>query len=74
MTRILPLPLLVLAACSSPPPDTDRLQGELADLSHAFDSTTVSWPTSDPFRLEPVADGVLSASDLSAYQRVPGLG
>jgi kynurenine formamidase len=32
--------------------------GELVDLSHAYDATTIFWPTADPFRLEKVADGV----------------
>ena len=32
--------------------------GQLIDLSHAYDATTVFWPTADPFVLETVADGV----------------
>jgi kynurenine formamidase len=32
--------------------------GEIVDLSHTFDASTVFWPTAAPFRLEKVADGV----------------
>jgi kynurenine formamidase len=32
--------------------------GELVDLSHTYDGSTVFWPTADTFRLEKVADGV----------------
>jgi kynurenine formamidase len=35
--------------------------GELVDLSHSYDRTTLFWPTSDPFRLETVADGDTAA-------------
>ena len=31
--------------------------GELVDLSHTYDQTTIFWPTSAPFALEKVADG-----------------
>jgi kynurenine formamidase len=56
--------LLVAAACSSSPepamssPAAEFAAGELVDLSHAYDSTTVFWPTAEGFRLEKVADGV----------------
>jgi kynurenine formamidase len=49
----------VAAACAPPPaapvvfPD-----GEFVDLSHAYDDTTIFWPTSEPFRLDTVTDGV----------------
>jgi kynurenine formamidase len=33
-------------------------KGQLVDLSHAYDETTIFWPTSDPFRLEKTADGI----------------
>jgi kynurenine formamidase len=32
--------------------------GQLVDLTHTFDTTTVFWPTADKFRLEKIADGV----------------
>jgi kynurenine formamidase len=35
--------------------------GELVDLSHTFDETTVFWPTSETFRLETVSDGMTDA-------------
>ena len=54
---------LVAAACSAPAPAPTPTPagfpgGELVDLSHTYDQTTVFWPTSDPFRLEKTADGV----------------
>jgi kynurenine formamidase len=36
-------------------------QGQIVDLSHAYDSQAIFWPTAEPFRLEKVADGVTSA-------------
>lgn len=57
---------LVAVACSSPPAPTSAPatppptfpEGALVDLSHAYDDTTLFWPTSDPFRLEKTFDGV----------------
>ena len=51
---------LTLSGCSSPtnPEPAGFPGGELVDLSHAYDETTVFWPTSDPFRLEKTADGI----------------
>lgn len=46
---ILCCPLLLIA--QFPP-------GKIVDLSHAFDSETVYWPTADPFRLEKDFEGV----------------
>lgn len=46
---------LLAAACSVPAPFP---QGEIVDLSHAYDAQTIVWPTSDPFRLEKTFDGV----------------
>jgi kynurenine formamidase len=50
----------VAAACSPPQPSSTAAfpAGEIVDLSHAYDSTTVFWPTADPFRLDTVAQGV----------------
>jgi kynurenine formamidase len=47
--------MLLAAGCASPAPFP---QGTLVDLSHAYDSSTIFWPTADPFRLEKVADGM----------------
>jgi kynurenine formamidase len=35
--------------------------GQLVDLSHAYDASSIFWPTADPFRLEKVADGITAA-------------
>src|SRR5262245_4642616 len=52
---------ILTAACStSPPPPNSAVfpSGQVVDLSHTFDETTIFWPTAEPFRLEKVADGV----------------
>jgi len=50
---------LLAAACSAPAPTPAGFPaGELVDLSHPYDQTTIFWPTSDPFRLDKTADGV----------------
>ena len=56
---------MLTAACASPPPSPlpptpppAFPDGALIDLSHAYDATTIFWPTSDPFRLEKTFDGV----------------
>jgi kynurenine formamidase len=51
---------LVASGCSAPPsPGSPGFPGgELVDLSHAYDRTTIFWPTADPFRLEKTADGI----------------
>ena len=68
--RSLPCVVIALmAACSSPSPAPRSgapsspsapafPDGELVDLSHAYDKSTIFWPTADPFRLDTVADGV----------------
>jgi kynurenine formamidase len=67
MTRVL-IPLVaaasIAAACAEPPAPAASAPfpaGELVDLSHAFDARTIYWPTSAPFRLDTVADGVTPA-------------
>jgi kynurenine formamidase len=53
--------VFVLAACANPPvPAAPAFPaGEIVDLSHAYDDTTVFWPTAvEGFKLEKVADGV----------------
>jgi kynurenine formamidase len=51
---------VLLAGCSNPPgvQSAGFPGGELVDLSHAYDETTVFWPTSDTFRLEKTFDGI----------------
>ena len=51
------LAALFAGACSAPGPAVFPA-GELVDLSHAYDQTTIFWPTSDPFRLDKTADGI----------------
>lgn len=45
----------VLVACTSPSPNDLLAAGTWVDLSHAFDSTTIYWPTARPFHLEIVS-------------------
>lgn len=65
MTRVAAVAaaITLVAACSSPPPPrpTPFPAGDLIDLSHTFDETTIFWPTSERFRLEKVAEGVTEA-------------
>ena len=49
---------LVAGGCSSEPRAPAFPQGDVVDLSHAYGSKTIFWPTAEPFRLEKVADGV----------------
>ena len=58
--------LLVLgalsAACARAAAPAPTLPpGQVVDLSHAYDSQAIFWPTAEPFRLEKVADGVTPA-------------
>jgi kynurenine formamidase len=56
--RVLLAALVFCAACrpvSSSPPLSG---GRLIDLSHAYDGQTIFWPTSQPFHLEVVSDGM----------------
>ncbi|MBM3819576.1 MAG: cyclase family protein [Acidimicrobiia bacterium] len=57
MTRLIPLALVLLAGCSR----SAFPEGEVVDLSHAYDETTIFWPTADPFRLEKVSEGTTPA-------------
>lgn len=53
---------LVASACAAPPASAPPFpQGELVDLSHAYDERTIYWPTSERFRLEKVSEGVTPA-------------
>jgi kynurenine formamidase len=55
---------LAAAACSNPVssgppgPGAPFPAGAVIDLSHAYDETTIFWPTAEGFRLEKVADGI----------------
>ena len=45
--------------CSSPQSSSAAFPaGEVVDLSHVYDSSTIFWPTSDTFRLEKVTEGI----------------
>lgn len=52
---------LVAAGCANPPSGREVPAGNVVDLSHAYDSQAIFWPTAEPFRLEKVADGVTAA-------------
>jgi kynurenine formamidase len=58
--RFIVAALLIAAGCSAPPSSESPgfPDGDLVDLSHAYDETTIFWPTSDRFRLEPTAEGI----------------
>jgi kynurenine formamidase len=49
----------IAIACAGPAPASLAFPaGVLVDLSHAYDGRTLYWPTSEPFRLEKVSEGV----------------
>jgi kynurenine formamidase len=54
---------VLTGACAGPgaEPPAAFPAGRLVDLSHAYDETTIFWPTSATFRLETVADGITPA-------------
>lgn len=64
--------IALVAACSPAPPPAPAAfpQGEIVDLTHTFDDTTIVWPTSDRFRLETVAAGVTPAGYYYAANNV----
>jgi kynurenine formamidase len=56
---------IVTSACSAPPPAPQLPAGpiafpagEVVDLSHTYDKTTIFWPTAAPFALETVSAGM----------------
>ena len=62
MTRGPSVLLLVMAAAcvqpAPPPPASALPSGTIVDLSHAYDASTIFWPTADRFALTTVADGM----------------
>jgi kynurenine formamidase len=55
---------LAMSGCSNasaPPPAAPFPSGELVDLSHTYDGSTIFWPTSDVFRLDKVSEGMTPA-------------
>ena len=53
---------VLATGCSSSPAATSQFPaGELVDLSHTYDASTIFWPTSDVFRLDKVSEGVTPA-------------
>jgi kynurenine formamidase len=52
--------LIATVACGRPEP-APFPQGELVDLSHAYDAQTIYWPTAEGFRLRKDAEGVTPA-------------
>jgi len=56
MRRLAIVPaLLVLAACSQPSIADRLVAGKWVDLTYDFDSTTIYWPTAQPFHLTVVS-------------------
>ena len=55
--RVLLLILLIFGCGPSTPPAVDLANWDVVDLTHAFDSTTVYWPTASGFRLDSDARG-----------------
>jgi predicted GIY-YIG superfamily endonuclease len=51
---------LLVCGCSAPPPTAavTSTPGELVDLSHTYDASTIFWPTSETFRLDKVSEGM----------------
>ena len=49
------LALVVAVGCQRPTLSTQLAGATWVDLSHAFDSATIYWPTAQPFRLEVVS-------------------
>src|SRR2546427_12045527 len=47
--------LALLAACRQPSAADLLARGRWVDLSYVFDSTTIYWPTAQPFRLQVVS-------------------
>ena len=52
---------LFTTACATQPAAPPFPAGEVVDLSHGYDESTIYWPTSERFRLDKVSDGVTPA-------------
>jgi kynurenine formamidase len=62
---------ILAGACTAPPPAVAPLAtGELVDLSHAYDASTLYWPTSERFRLEKVSEGMTAGGYYYAANNV----
>jgi kynurenine formamidase len=67
-----------VARCASPAAPLPAAQaspfpsGELVDLSHTYDSTTIFWPTAEGFSLHKVADGETPAGFYYAANNFAG--
>jgi kynurenine formamidase len=61
LTTAAAVAITLATACSSAPGPAPAPasfpNGQVVDLSHSYDETTIVWPTSDRFRLEKTADG-----------------
>src|SRR2546427_7743561 len=56
MRRLVIVPaLLVLTSCSQPSIADRLVAGKWVDLTYDFDSTTIYWPTAQPFHLTVVS-------------------
>jgi kynurenine formamidase len=71
-TLLVLLVAVAAASCSRPPQPAPTVfpGGEVVDLSHAYDQSTIFWPTSDTFRLERVAEGMTPAGYYYAANNV----
>src|SRR5688572_28188436 len=71
MLLALMLTSAVVSCSPAPDPAVQRFPpGEIVDLSHTYDQSTIFWPTSDTFRLEKVAEGMTPAGYYYAANNV----
>jgi kynurenine formamidase len=60
------------AAAPAPAPTVVLPAGELVDLSHTYDASTIFWPTAETFALQKVADGETPAGFYYAANNFAG--